>query len=119
MCFINVLELLVEVCQKLVMVETMFSFHSKIGLNRQKHWYSNVFTLCFIAEHSRLDSLHYAFSAQCRPLQVPLNAAAFCPSTTTVSRLGYIPVLITIKPAVMGRVTYNIKPQTKAIIIVQ
>lgn len=35
------------------------------------------------------------------------------------SRLGYIPVLITIKPAVMGRVTYSIKPQTKAIIIVQ
>lgn len=38
---------------------------------------------------------------------------------SSVSRLGYIPVLITIKPAVMGRVTYSIKPQTKAIIIVQ
>lgn len=36
-----------------------------------------MFLLCFIAEHRRLDSLHYAFSAQCRPLQVPLNAAAF------------------------------------------
>lgn len=37
-CFINVLELLVEVCQKLVMIEKMFSFHSKLGLNRQKRW---------------------------------------------------------------------------------